>query len=157
MNTDITSKDQLLQLLNESRAITSAFFDLSEADLERDYGQGKWNIRQILHHLADAECVFHSRFKRIIAEPKQVIWSFDQEDWESAFNYKTEPLTGKKDLYLICRDQNYLLVDKYYDSHGAKEFVHSINGLFTLRYELARVGTHNAKHIGHMQMALGQN
>ncbi|OYU97395.1 MAG: hypothetical protein CFE21_03635 [Bacteroidetes bacterium B1(2017)] len=46
-------------------------FDLSETDLQRNYGPGKWNIRQILHHLTDLDYLFIGRLKKVMAEPKQ--------------------------------------------------------------------------------------
>ena len=67
--------------LIETQKQTELFFNLSETDLKKTYGKNKWNIRNILVHMADAESVLHERIKRIIAEPKQVIWAFDQDRW----------------------------------------------------------------------------
>jgi len=64
--------------LEAARDQTLRYFDLSNELLERNYGSGKWSVRFILHHLADAETVLFDRIRRVLSEPKQVLWAFDR-------------------------------------------------------------------------------
>ena len=148
------TKSEILKLLQDTKYETLTFFDLSESEMNKNYGDGKWTIRQILHHLIDVEYLFIGRLKKIIAEPKQVIWAFNQDDWNTAFDYLHEPLTGKKELYSICREMNSQLIEKYYDQHKSKEFVHNETGLRTLQMEFEKVALHNQSHNEQMKMAL---
>jgi hypothetical protein len=66
----------MIELLTETRDETEKYFDLPQGVLKKTYAKGKWTIREILVHLADAESVLHERIKRIIAEPRQVLWAF---------------------------------------------------------------------------------
>jgi len=141
-------------LLSATKDQTLKFFDLSEEQLSRTYGAGKWSIKQILHHLTDSELIFHERLKRIIAEPKQVIWAYNQELWNDVFNYEHEPLGNKKAVYELCRDMNYTLAEKYFDKYADKEFVHSEAGLRIFKDEFERVALHNDAHNQQMQKAL---
>ena len=151
---ELLNKQLILDLLTDTQEKTLSFFDLPFAQLQKTYGEGKWNIRQVLHHLTDTEFVFHARFKTIIAEPKQLLWRADQNDWNAAFKYIDAPLDGKKELFQLLREQNKMLIVNYYDEYGAKEFVHSSRGLCTLRDEFEKLATHNRKHNGHIQLAL---
>lgn len=36
-------------------------------------------MRFILHHLADSETVLYERIRRILSEPRQVLWVFDPD------------------------------------------------------------------------------
>lgn len=69
----------LIILLTNTQNETVKYFDLTENDLLKSYGFGKWTIKQILVHLSDTDAVLLSRIKRIISEPKQVIWAFNQD------------------------------------------------------------------------------
>jgi len=150
------NKIELLELLLVTRDYTLSCFDGNDHDFQKTYGEGKWNVRQILHHLTDTEYLFLGRLKKIIAEPKQVIWAFNQDDWNNAFAYSTEPLDGKKELYTICRELNYQMIEKYYDEYQNKEFVHSETGLRSLKMEFEKVGLHNQKHIEQIKLALSR-
>jgi hypothetical protein len=48
------------------------YFDVSDEQLARSYGPGKWSVRFILHHLADAETV-PAEIRRIISEPRSAL------------------------------------------------------------------------------------
>jgi len=150
------TKSETLRLLAETKARTISAFDLTASELSRTYGQGKWSIRQILHHLTDTEYLFVGRLKKIIAEPKQVIWAFNQDDWDRAFDYQNAPLDGKKELYAMCREVNIQLVDQFFEQYGAKEFVHNETGLRTLQMEFEKVALHNQSHNQQIEIALKQ-
>src|SRR5438034_4835420 len=72
---------ELIERLERIKAATLAHFELGEEDLEKTYAPGKWSIRYLLHHLADSESVLFYRIRRVISEPKQVIWVYDQNAW----------------------------------------------------------------------------
>ncbi|HEU5290140.1 MAG TPA: DinB family protein [Cyclobacteriaceae bacterium] len=148
------SKDNLIASLNLTREQTLHFFELDEPMLQRTYGRDKWSIRQILHHLCDSEQIFMERLKRIIAEPKQVIWAYDQDKWNDAFDYQVSPLGDKKQLYNLCRLFNMELVDKFFDTHHDKPFIHSEAGLRKLGEEFERIAIHNNDHIKQIETAL---
>lgn len=147
-------KTEIIADLEATRDQTLACFDLNEDALRKNYGAGKWNVRQILHHLSDSEHVFLERLKRIIAGPKQVIWVYDQETWNDAFNHKFEPLDYKRELFQAGRNLNIILVLRFYEKFGDREFVHSEDGVRRLADEFARIASHNASHIQQIQTAL---
>ena len=149
-------KEEVLSLYASTMKQTLDYFDLSDDQLKKTYGEGKWSVQQILHHLTDSEHIFLERLKRIIAEPKQVIWAYDQDAWNDTFDYKNEALTNKKKLFEVSRELNTALVDKYYDKLSDRVFVHSLAGLRTLQTEFARVATHNMDHIKQIQKALSE-
>lgn len=148
------NKTSILELLQETRDTTLSCYSLSPASLEKTYGPGKWSVRQILHHLADVEMMFHVRLKKIVAEPKQVMWAYSPDDWNAAFDYEHAPLEGRKELYLLLRNYNCTLIDTHYENFAGKEFVHSSLGLRTFGMECERLGTHNRSHLEQVFRAL---
>ena len=144
----------IITKLIETKRQTEIYFDLSENDLQKTYSIGKWNVRKILIHLADTESVLHERIKRIIAEPKQVIWAFDQDLWCKNLDYENFPLEISKSLFLANRQSIIFLADKFYQEMGDKEFVHSQTGLRTLKDEFEKVANHNQGHLNQIEIAL---
>ena len=144
----------ILNFLSKTKDETITYFDLPISNLAKTYAPGKWTIKEILVHLADAESILHERIKRIIAEPKQVIWAFDQDLWCSKLDYKNFPLAVSRDLYVANRQSILYLADRYYETLGAKEFIHSQTGLRTLKDEIDKVATHNQGHLKQIEVAL---
>lgn len=144
----------LLDQLTATREQTLPLFDLAATDLARTYAPGKWTVRQLLVHLADAESVLHERLKRVIAEPKPVIWAFDQDRWDTYLDYSTFPLAISKALYDANRQSVVYLVQQHYEALGAKPFVHSETGLRTLKDEMDKVAWHNEHHLDQIRQAL---
>ena len=140
--------------LQATRDETLKYFDLSPAELGKTYGEGKWNIRQILIHLADAESVLHERIKRVIAEGPQVIWAFNQDLWCNNLDYQTFPLDLSKMLFQVNRESMIFLAGKFYSKSGHVIFVHSETGQRTLKDEFDKVVWHNQKHLSHIKQAL---
>ncbi|MCP9768721.1 metal-dependent hydrolase [Lacihabitans sp. LS3-19] len=145
---------EILKLLSNSKLEAAKYFDLPDDKLKKSYGEGKWSIKEILVHLADAESVLLDRIKRVISEPKQVIWAFDQNLWSAHLDYKNYPLHLSKTVFLANRENIFYLASKYYDSLGTKEFIHSETGLRTLKDEFGKVEWHCQGHLEQIKIAL---
>ena len=83
---------EIINRLETARDRTLKYFDLNGDNLEKTYGPGKWSVRFILHHLADAETVLFDRIRRVLSERRQVIWAFDQDAWAKGLDYSHLPL-----------------------------------------------------------------
>lgn len=144
----------LIDQLKQTKAETLQFFDLEDNDLEKTYAPGKWPIRYVLHHLSDAESVLFDRIRRIISEPRQVLWAFDQDAWAEKLKYDERPLELSKQLYRSTRDGVIHYSELYYETRGDLEFVHSETGVRTLKDEFEKVARHNRNHLDQIHRAL---
>lgn len=144
----------IITLLTETKNETVKYFNLPFNGLAKSYGQNKWDIKKILVHLADAESILHERIKRVIAEPKKVIWAFDQDLWCNNLDYENFPLEISKDLFIANRQSIIFLANKYYLELGNKEFIHSETGIRTLKDEFDKVAFHNQGHLNQIKTAL---
>ena len=91
--------NNLIEKLKQTKIETLSYFDLSAELLNKTYDSNKWNVQYLLHHLADAETVLFDRIKRVISEPKQVLWVFDQSLWAENLNYSQVPLVNGSDSF----------------------------------------------------------
>ncbi len=144
----------LIERLEATRDETLLHFTLGAADLARTYAPGKWPVRFILHHLADSETVFYERIRRVLSEPRQVLWVVDQDAWAKRLDYAQVPLELSRHVYESVRNAIIYYAELHYERHGHLEFVHSVTGVRTLRDELDKVADHNAHHLSQIRTAL---
>ena len=145
---------ELIRDLETTRDETLGFFTVGEEDLSRTYGPGKWSVRFLLHHLADAETVLYERIRRVIAEPPQTLLVFDPDAWARELDYEHMPLDISCDIFASVRRGVIRLAGYHYDARGHLTFVHSTMGVRTLREEFDKVAAHNAKHLSQIRAAL---
>lgn len=146
---------EIIDKLEATRARTLKHFDLGDEALDRTYGSGKWSVRFILHHLADAETVLYDRIRRTISEPTQVLWAFNPDAWAAGLEYRTVPLDHSRRIYEAVRAGIIHQARMHYESKGHLPFIHSQTGVRTLKDEFDKVAAHNAHHLAHIDQALG--
>ena len=140
--------------LEAARDRTLKYFEASDEQLARSYSPGKWTVRFILHHLADAETVLFDRIRRAISEPRQVLWAFDQDAWARGLDYSGIPLDLSRRIYESVRAGIIYQARRHYDKSGHLEFVHSETGVRTLKDEFDKVAWHNEHHLEQIESAL---
>ncbi len=145
---------EIITRLEETRKRTLEFFDLSKEQLDRIYAPGKWPVRFILHHLADAETVLYDRIRRTISEPRQVLWAFDQDAWANSLDYPQMPLELSRWMYDSVRARLIYHARLHYEKDGEREYVHSETGVRTLKQEFEKVAWHNQQHLEQIELAL---
>ena len=145
---------EFIRQLEATRDETLRFFALSERDLALTYAPGKWPVRFILHHLADSETVFFDRIRRVLSEPRQVLWGVDQDAWARGLDYARVPLDLSHHVYESVRNAIIYYAGLHYEKDGHLEFVHSVTGVRTLKDELDKVVAHNRHHFGQIGAAL---
>lgn len=143
--------------LRATRDETLRCFALSEAQLSKRYAPDRWDVRHILHHLADAETVMFDRIRRALSEPRQVLWAFDQDAWAAGLDYTHLPLELSRHVFESVRNAVIHYAERHYVSDGHREFVHSETGVRTLKDEFDKVAAHNAHHLAQIRSALGQS
>lgn len=153
----MATAERLLHDLDATRDETLAYYGLGEQDLARTYAPGKWSVRFILHHLADSETVLYDRIRRVLSEPRQVLWVYDQDAWARGLDYARVPLDLSRNVYEAVRKAIVYHAGLHYETSGHLEFVHSVTGVRTLRDEFDKVASHNAHHLEQIRSALSSS
>jgi len=144
----------LIQELERTRDETLKCFSLDQRDLARTYGPGKWSVTYVLHHLSDSETVFFDRIRRVLSEPRPVLWVMDQDAWAKGLDYARLPLDVSRRVYESVRNAVIYYAGVQYEASGNLEFVHSVDGVRTLRDEFDKVAAHNEHHLRQIRLAL---
>ncbi len=87
------------QVRNEVERAAKRFRRLSESDVTRDRGSGRWVKKELLGHLIDSAVNNHQRFVRAqLAGP--LVWpGYDQEAWVPLHHYRDRPWTDLVNLW----------------------------------------------------------
>jgi hypothetical protein len=146
----------ILQDLDASRDETLRYFALGAADQLRRYGPNKWCVSYVLHHLADVEATELERIHRTLSETRPTLLTIDADAWASGLAYESRSLSLSRALFESARNTVIHYARLFYESKGAREYVHSEFGPVTLKQEFDKVALHNAKHLAHIRTALTQ-
>lgn len=60
---------------------------LDDSQLDTPYGEGKWTIRQVVHHLADSHANGIARIRWILTEDDGTLKAYDQDRWAELPDY----------------------------------------------------------------------
>jgi DinB family protein len=112
---------------------------------------GKWSIRQIIAHLADAELVGAHRLRQVIAEDNPTLIAFDQDAWARNLGYSRRKPKQSLETFRRVRAENYELLKDLPESAFERIGTHSENGPMTLRRLLEGFAQHAESHARQMQ------
>src|SRR5438874_6165832 len=79
----------------------------TELDFKPD---GKWSVRQIVCHLADAEAVGVMRFRQLVAEDHPTMPGWDQEAWNQKLDHDRRKISQALETFRLLRSGNYELL-----------------------------------------------
>lgn len=74
------------------------------------YADGKWSVKELLGHMADAERVFAYRLLRIARADKTPLAGFDENAWAEVAPHGTRPLSEVVDELIAVRRATITLV-----------------------------------------------
>jgi uncharacterized damage-inducible protein DinB len=87
--------DDALESLRTSLEETIAVVrDIPEDQTARGYAEGKWSVREVMLHLADAERVFAYRALRFARGDSTPLASFDENSWTPASQANQRSMTS---------------------------------------------------------------
>jgi hypothetical protein len=112
---------------------------------------GKWSIRQIVAHLADAEMVGAHRFRQVIAEDNPTLTAFDQNAWARNLDYARRKPKQSLETFRRIRAENYDLLKGLPETAFERAGNHTENGPMTLLRLLDGYAGHAETHARQLQ------
>jgi uncharacterized damage-inducible protein DinB len=97
------NRRELLDTLTRNTDQMQRRLVLPTSAMDRSYGPGKWNVRQLLAHLADCEFINLWRFCRAVAEPGSTVDAFSENGWAKELRYETRPQPASAELFSGAR------------------------------------------------------
>ena len=106
---------------------------------------GKWDVRQIVCHLAECEAVFAFRLRQAVAEDHHTIQPFDQDKWAAACD--TYDLAEALDLFGAARRWNAKFIAAQPPEVFERRLTHPERGTMTFRTMVETMAGHDLNHL----------
>jgi len=107
---------------------------------------GKWSVRQILCHLADAEIVAAARFRRLLAEDGPTLRAYDQDVWARNLDYANRKVSEAMETFRHIRAWTYDLLSSQPEAAFTRTGVLDGRGKVSVEDLLAIYARHAEKH-----------
>ena len=147
-------RDPLVVMESTSRQLSEIVAKLPAGRVEWRPAPGKWNIREILCHLADCEIAFAFRLRQTLAEPHHVIQPFDQELWAGTYGGLT--LHGALSTFSALREYDIELISTTSAEGMNKKVTHPERGDMTFRTIVETMAGHDINHLLQLEAIAGR-
>ncbi|MBN1398163.1 MAG: putative metal-dependent hydrolase [Bacteroidetes bacterium] len=127
--------------------LKNAVQGLSDSQLDTPVGEGKWTIRQIAHHIADANINAYGRMKLVATEQKPILKPYDQDQWAVLADGKNSPLEPTLILLEGLHRRWVIFLRALPEQAWTKEGIHLENGKISMLDVLRTYSNHGNSHL----------
>ena len=103
-------------LMREQIAALEKLRALPEDKASHAYDAGKWTVKEVIGHVADAERVFTYRLTRIARGDKTPLSGFDENAWAKTAPHRRRPIADVVDEMIAVRRATLAMVESLDDS-----------------------------------------
>lgn len=118
--------------------------------------EGKWNVNEIIAHLADAEVRAYVRYRSMLADDVPFLVNHNEAKWSTELKHATVPVVESLSLLKTMREINYKLICSLNDEQMSREGLHSKRGKMTVRDLVEGHIRHLDNHIGQIKRNISE-
>jgi hypothetical protein len=145
------SKD-ILKYAAQYRNLTE---NLDNQELAKTYREGSWNIRQLVHHVADSHLFHYLRLKHALTEDKPVGVLGKINDWAEMADYTEGPIEDSLLMIESVHRRYVLLFESLNPEVYDRSYFHPFRQLYvTIPQSLDMIVWHLRHHLAHIEIAL---
>lgn len=127
--------------------------NLSEDELKKTYREGSWNVRQLVHHIADSQLNMYQRLKIALTDDNPLAPNFEQDEW--AVQPDTElPVESSIRMLEGINERIVALGKSLSEQQLDRIFTHQQNGEISVGTKLKKLAWHEEHHLAHIKNAL---
>ncbi|MFH0920506.1 MAG: DinB family protein [Fibrobacterota bacterium] len=123
---------------------------LSKAQLSYRIAENKWNINEIVAHLADTEIQAYTRFRSILADDTPFFINHNEDKWATLLDHKNTDVNESLSAFKMIRGMNDRLIQSLDDNKLQMEGLHSKRGRITILDLIEGHIRHLENHVGQM-------
>jgi len=97
---------------------------MSDEQLDTQYREGGWNVRQVVHHVADSHMNAYIRFKLALTEDKPTIKPYNEKAWAELVDSKTLPISVSLGLLTGLHERWTTILKAMDDETFGRTFFH---------------------------------
>ena len=150
----IEGRDPMAVLTATPEQLSALIERIGSAGMKRSLEPGKWNVSQILTHLAQCELAFSHRIRQAASQTEYVAQSFDQDQWMSL-----EPVAEDDralQAFVALRNWNLGLYRSFSAADRARAFHHPHLGEQSVQELLELIAGHELNHLAQLEQIASQ-
>lgn len=123
---------------------------LNDDQLNTQYREGGWTVRQVVHHLPDSHLNSYVRFKLALTENNPAIKTYEEHLWAELKDSFETPISVSLALLEFLHARWAVLLRSLTDEQFEKTFQHPEWGKVNLGTSLAMYAWHSKHHLAHI-------
>ena len=156
------SKEDLAQCIttisvapDKYRRVTSG---LTAADFAKTYRPGSWNIKQLVHHVADMQLLHFFRMKKALTEKDyKEVTLVNMDGWASTPDGVAAPVEDSLDLFESVTKRFLFLVNNLNEDQLNIAYYHPVRKvMLNQKQAISMSAWHVKHHFEHIRIALKQ-
>lgn len=125
-------------------------------DLQKTYRPGSWNVRQLVHHVADIQLLHFLRMKKALTEPEyREVTLIDMDGWAATSDGRDAPVADSLMMLESITRRYVLLLNSLSDEQLKIDYYHPVRK-YTINQAqaIAMSAWHLEHHLAHIGLAL---
>jgi hypothetical protein len=148
-------QNMLAEILKYAEAYRPLCKNLSDKELAQTYRPEGWNIRQLVHHVADTHLFHYLRLKHAITEDKPVGVLGKINEWAELADYTDGPIEDSLLMIESVHKRYVFLFKSLTEDQYPKSYFHPFRQVHvTLTQALSMIVWHLKHHLAHIEIAL---
>jgi uncharacterized damage-inducible protein DinB len=131
--------------------LRAAVLGLSEEQLDTRYRKDGWTLRQVAHHLADAQLNGFMRFKLALTEDRPAIKTYEEDLWSETADGREAPVSLSVDLLAALHARWAILLKSLTEREFARTFRHPQRGELRIDDGIQLYAWHRVHHTAHIR------
>lgn len=150
---DISSWIEVIANLPEQLRVVLK--EVSDQQLSLQYREGSWDIRTVVHHIADSHLHGYQRTKLILTEDKPYVSTFEENEWvlltgnTNRFDDSVQLITG-------IHNRWFSILSSLNEVELNRTMQHPDNGVVPIKQMISLYAWHGKHHLEHINIALRQ-
>jgi|SRR5665213_1013980 len=140
----------LAQLTEAPAMLRAAVVGLSDAQLDTRYRAGGWTVRQVVHHLADAQMNWYIRPKLAVTEHEPFTKTYAEQLWAELADVRSGPIEPSLQIFDGVTARWCLFMASLQPDHWSRKFANPEWGALTVEDALRAMAWHSRHHTAHV-------
>lgn len=123
--------------------------------LTRPEAPGKWSVREVVCHLADAELVWGYRIRMVLAHDRARLDGYDQDAFADTFAYGERDIRDALTAFQAVREANVFVLERASPEAMSHVGVHAERGEESMQHTMRLEAGHDLVHRRQIDRILG--
>ncbi len=143
-------KEAIQNIAETPSKLKAAIKGLTEAQLDTQYREGGWTVRQVVHHITDSHMNSYVRVRLALTESEPTIKPYEEQLWAELYDARNAPVAPSVQMLESLHERWVMLLRSLKPSDFSRTFRHPVNGVRDIDWLLQLYSWHGRHHVAHI-------